>query len=77
MTNTYIAKRLFEHGPLTRSEFHEITGWERRRADTTLGQLLHTGAIKAGNCWVSRREPRGRYKVRQFFLNGYVGTSDA
>ena len=46
MTRTYIAKRLFEHGPLKFREFAEITGWPTKAAYSTINQLMMTGIIK-------------------------------
>lgn len=68
LTNTEIAKRLFEHGPLTRAEFYEITGWETNRAKRTLEHLLSTRTLAAKHKWVQNRKTRGHFKVRQFFL---------
>ena len=45
MTRTYAAKRLFEHGPLTCKEFHEITGWTKQKAYTTLQKMTIVGTI--------------------------------
>jgi hypothetical protein len=44
---TYIAKRLFEHGPLTEREFRQITGWTAEAAHSALCQLLDTGILRA------------------------------
>ena len=43
MTRTYAAKRLLEHGPLTGSEFLEITGWPSESAWSALRSLVETG----------------------------------
>lgn len=45
MTRTYAAKRLLEHGPLSYKEFHEITGWTKQHAYTTLQNMLMVGTI--------------------------------
>jgi predicted transcriptional regulator len=42
MTYTYAAKRLLEHGPLTFTEFREITGWMRRTCEVALRNLIET-----------------------------------
>ena len=39
---TYYAKRLLEHGHLSRREFTEITGWTTSEAARALTQLVHT-----------------------------------
>jgi DNA-binding transcriptional regulator GbsR (MarR family) len=43
MTRTYIAKRLLEHGPLTFSEFREITGWPPNSCSKALDGLRKYG----------------------------------
>jgi chromosome segregation and condensation protein ScpB len=45
MKKTYAGKRLLEHGPLTRAEFREITGWKPKAADRVLDQLVHTEVV--------------------------------
>jgi DNA-binding transcriptional regulator GbsR (MarR family) len=42
----YIAKRLLEHGPLTLSEFREITGWPTNDATQALFQLADSGVVR-------------------------------
>lgn len=42
MTRTYAAKRLLEHGPLTFREFHAITGWTKKQAQSTIAALINT-----------------------------------
>ena len=46
MTRQHAAIKLFEHGPLTRYEFIEITGWTRTTAGRTLYRLVDGGWIK-------------------------------
>jgi len=45
MTRTYAAKRLLEHGPLTFSEFVEITGWTTRQVEWVVYAMLDQGLI--------------------------------
>ncbi len=45
MTRTYAAKRLFEHGPLTFTQFVEETGWTPRQCTKTLEMLMKAGLI--------------------------------
>lgn len=40
MTRTYAAKRLLEHGPLTRGEFAAITGWKPATVTSALQCLI-------------------------------------
>lgn len=47
MTHTYAARRLLEHGPLTLSEFLQITRWPYRTAQRTLENLIDAGAVVA------------------------------
>ena len=44
MTRTYAAKRLLEHGPLTRGQFAAITGWKAATVSKTLSELVNTRA---------------------------------
>lgn len=46
MTRFYAAVSLFEHGPLTRSEFVEITGWPPGACDKMLARLVDEGRIE-------------------------------
>lgn len=46
MTNTYVLKRLLEHGDLTSSEMLEITGWERPRLKNAMRCLLSSKTIE-------------------------------
>ena len=43
MNDTYIAKRLLEHGPLTCKEFTKISGWPSRVAAKALENLQKSG----------------------------------
>jgi predicted transcriptional regulator len=52
MTRSYALKKLLEHGPLTRREILEITGWKVKQVHFTLAYLAHTGAIvKQEKAW--------------------------
>jgi len=52
MTRSYVLKKLLEHGPLTRREILEITGWKVKQVHFTLAYLAQTGAIvKHGKAW--------------------------
>jgi hypothetical protein len=42
----YIARRLLEHGPLTRREFREITGWPNDDVGQALYQLAEEGEVR-------------------------------
>ena len=42
MTRTYAAKRLLEHGPLTRGEFANITGWKAATVSAALKCLIES-----------------------------------
>ena len=44
MTKTYAAKRLLEHGPLTRGQFTAITSWRAATVSKTLSELVKTRA---------------------------------
>ncbi len=46
MTRIYAAKRLLEHGPLTRSELRCITGWHQSTVSAVLARLLSSGIAK-------------------------------
>lgn len=77
MNRTYAAKRLLEHGPLTQSEFLEITGWEQRQAARVLQQLLDTQVVSYQYQWAQKRSRCCRTKTRLYALassgtaNGY------
>lgn len=43
MTRPYILCALLEHGPLTRAEVREITGWPPKAVEPALRQLLAAG----------------------------------
>ena len=45
MTRTYAARKLLEHGPLTHSQFLEITGWNWRTVDLVTQRLMGRGEI--------------------------------
>ena len=40
MNKTYAAQMLLAHGPLTRIEFTEITGWKKHHVERTLAELV-------------------------------------
>lgn len=48
MSRTYAARRLLEHGPLTRSEFKNITGWKPATVSAVLGYLVDCGTVRIG-----------------------------
>lgn len=50
MTRTYAARKLLEHGPLTLSEFLQITRWPYRTAQRTLENLQEVGLVVAESC---------------------------
>jgi predicted transcriptional regulator len=53
MSRTHALKKLLEHGPLTRREIVEITGWKAKQVHFTLAYLSQTGAIvKQEKAWV-------------------------
>lgn len=57
MTRCYAACRLLEHGPLTKREFVEITGWSPFVANSRLHDLCKRGAvcrmaIRGTHCYV-------------------------
>lgn len=43
----YVAQCLFEHGPLSRVEFTEITGWKKHRVERTLMHLMRQNLLMA------------------------------
>ena len=45
MTRTHALKKLLEHGPLTRQEIIEMTGWKAKQVHFTLSYLAEIGAI--------------------------------
>ena len=46
MTRTYAALKLLEHGPLSRAEFVEITGWRLGTCRALLCRMTDAGQIK-------------------------------
>jgi hypothetical protein len=46
MTHRYAAIQLLRLGPLSASEFREITGWRFRVAHNVLGELRSAGVIR-------------------------------
>ena len=55
MSRPYAALQLLAHGPLSRAEFVEITGWGKSSCARILAALLDTGALN--------RPRRGVYAV--------------
>jgi predicted transcriptional regulator len=52
MTRTHALKKLLEHGPLTRREIIEITGWNPKQVHYTLAYLSNFGFIfKQEKAW--------------------------
>lgn len=52
MSRSYALRKLLEHGPLTRREIVEITGWKEKQVHFTLAYLAQTGAIvKQEKAW--------------------------
>lgn len=49
LKRTYTAKRLLEHGGLTRGEFIAITGWPEVEVDSTLRTLVKTEVAQRHN----------------------------
>lgn len=45
MSRTYALQMLLEHGPLTRKEIREITGWRSKAVIQTISQLVEWGSI--------------------------------
>ena len=45
MSRTYALQMLLEHGPLTKKEIVEITGWKRKAVERTIEQLIGWGSI--------------------------------
>ena len=45
MTRTHAATQLLAHGPLTRHEFIEITGWCRTTCTRLLAKLIYAGVL--------------------------------
>ena len=45
MSRTHALKKLLEHGPLSRQEIVEITGWKAKQVHFTLAYLAEIGAI--------------------------------
>jgi transcriptional antiterminator len=45
MTKKYALQKLLEHGPLTRQELREITGWTDREIHYTLAYCSREGKI--------------------------------
>lgn len=46
MTKTYAIKRLLEHGPMTRAEIIECTGWSMRVVERALQQTMRTNQVE-------------------------------
>ena len=46
MTRDHIALQLLAHGPLSRAEFVEITGWALTTCTRTLAALVDTGELQ-------------------------------
>lgn len=51
MTRTYAACKLLEHGPLTKQEFRQITGWTSYACMKTLGWLQEQGRVTWDGKW--------------------------
>ena len=47
MTKHYAARKLLEHGPLSTSEFLEITGWTYASCIKVLARLRYEGFIRS------------------------------
>lgn len=58
MTRDHAALQLLAHGPLTRTEFREITGWHPRAADQVVARLRYAGLIRTRH-----DAPRSRYEL--------------
>ena len=52
VTKSYAMLELLNHGPLTRQELIEITGWTAKQVKNILSHLLDRGQIKSeGRKW--------------------------
>ena len=52
LTKSYAMLELLNHGPLTRQELIEITGWTAKQVKNILSHLLDRGQIKSeGRKW--------------------------
>ncbi len=47
MSKTHAARKLLEHGPMTRQEFIEVTGWKARQCETVIYGLRMTAQVVA------------------------------
>ena len=47
MTRTYALRKLLEHGPMTRREITECTGWTRDVVNHALRALMDSAAVRA------------------------------
>jgi hypothetical protein len=45
MTRAYALQRLLQHGPMTRRELVDVTGWGERGADKAIRQAVSDGRI--------------------------------
>ena len=54
MTRSYALLKLLEHGPLSRREIIEITGWTEKQVHSVLQYLVELGKIsKDKKLWVN------------------------
>ena len=77
MNRTYTAKRLLEHGPLTKAEFVEITGWEERQARRVLQQLLDTQVVNFQIHWAQSRKRFCHSKTKTYALASWIPAKDS
>jgi predicted transcriptional regulator len=55
VTKQEIALKLLKHGPLTASQFWEITGWKRATAYQALYRLTEMGEVKTARRRVGKK----------------------
>lgn len=51
MTRTYAIEKLLEHGPLTKRELVEVTGWTPYSVMKTMGWLQECGRVVFDGAW--------------------------
>lgn len=68
MTRTYAARMLLAHGPLTRPELVEITGWQQKEVTGVLACLIRTDSVAISYRIATDRKHGSRKKTRLYAL---------
>lgn len=77
MTKTYALKRLLEHGPMTRAQIVECTGWKRRQVESALQDVLRANLVIPSG-YAKGRDVRGGFTYEAAGARGsFPGGTDA